>query len=668
MKKNTLIIILLVLIIIIPFGLKISESFKTPLLNRVEKDGFSKKPKDYLWEHVKDEYSIGRINLKINYPEKYKDAILFTLKNATAKDSLSVRGLIKELKKTFPSKKVAHFSDFVGQIYVPLNKKNALESFKGYYYDELVSFTMHLTFDSKITNSNTSTTSSYLKDKDIITNGSRSDKWNQYFLHTEIGFGFEDDITTKERIDFMVNHFFNFMWMTHQPTTEVERDDFRVNIFFELGFPSNVSFNIGDGSHGSNENNEFLIKKIFSNDFKNQFEDYMYTTYPWRYVHVFLDKEAAKQNATAMVTFIGLLILILACSLFWNRKFKASFGNYFWAIFIFSFGFSSLMNLYEYLIHIEHPTNPISALLITSIFDVLIVLVISFLFWQLEKRIVPKQGPFGYQLLIKLALTFIILYVPSISIVFSSEAIVASGGKITRSLNDLQFLFITIGLTLGRGILIYLNHFSESLVKEKDVELSRLKEINTQSELKLLQSHINPHFLYNALNSIAGLVHKSPDKSEKMALSLSNLFRYSINKKGQQMSTVNEEVVMVQNYLDIETIRFGDRLLFTLNIDEALKNEEIPMYILQPLVENAIKHGVSKIRGEGLIALEIKKDLENLIISVSDNGPDFPKGLVSGHGLQTVYDLLRLSYDDKASLHWENTPIKRIEVKIPLKT
>ena len=82
------------------------------------------------------------------------------------------------------------------------------------------------------------------------------------------------------------------------------------------------------------------------------------------------------------------------------------------------------------------------------------------------------------------------------------------------------------------------------------------------------------------------------------------------------------------------------------------------------MVENAIKHGISKIRGEGHISLEINKSLEILSITISDNGPDFPKGLVSGHGLQTVYDLLRLSYGDKASLKWENTPKKEITISI----
>jgi sensor histidine kinase YesM len=278
--------------------------------------------------------------------------------------------------------------------------------------------------------------------------------------------------------------------------------------------------------------------------------------------------------------------------------------------------------------------------------------------WQLEKRLVSDKVSFGYQLVFKLALTFLLLNLPLIAV------IILKNSNSENHIEIFPFLYLVIGLTLGRGLLIYLNHFSDSLVKERDIELSRLKEVNAQSELKLLQSHINPHFLYNALNSIAGLAHNNPDKTEKMALSLSNLFRYSINKKGQKMSTVKEEVLMVQNYLEIEKIRFGERLKFTLHVDEALENSQIPMYILQPLVENAIKHGISEIRGEGLITLEIKKELEAIVITVSDNGPDFPEGLVSGHGLQTIYDLLRLSYGDKASLKWQNTPKKQISILI----
>ena len=658
MKK----LIVLVLIIAIPFGLKFSESSKKSLLNRVETDGFSKQPKDSLWEYVKYEVSHGRINPKINYTERFKDPILVAVENASNKDSLALKGVMEELERIFPLKEVAYFSDFVGGELEPISQDNAGDKFVGYSYDELLSFTTKFLFNPDINYSSSSHNSYNLDDRGINVEHSRKNKWNRFFERVTLNFNIKDEVSIKERELFIGHHFYKSMWATHSTIIETTRPDFRRMQDYNLVYHRRNLYELADENYLKDD--KFLIEKIFSNDFKEQFEDYMYKTYPWRYANLLIDKELAKQNATAMVVFMGLLILILSCSLFWNRKFKYSFLNYFLPMLIYTIGFLSLRELYAYLIHIDYPTNTISGIIGSLVFTGLFTLILSFLFWQIEKRIVPHKGSFGYQLLVKLGLTFLFLYLPYVLTIYFSESIVLSGGEITSSLNDLQFLFIVVGLTFGRGLLIYLNHFSESLVKEKDVELSRLKEVNAQSELKLLQSHINPHFLYNALNSIAGLAHNDADKTEQMALSLSDLFRYSINKKGEKMSTVSEEVTMVQNYLDIEKIRFGKRLKVVLTIDDTIKEEKIPMFMLQPLVENAIKHGISKIGGEGKISLEIKKVQQEFLITVSDNGPDFPKGLVSGHGLQTVYDLLRLSYGEDASLSWENTPTKQITISI----
>ncbi|NQY00590.1 MAG: hypothetical protein HRT70_05585 [Flavobacteriaceae bacterium] len=99
-------------------------------------------------------------------------------------------------------------------------------------------------------------------------------------------------------------------------------------------------------------------------------------------------------------------------------------------------------------------------------------------------------------------------------------------------------------------------------------------------------------------------------------------------------------------------------------MDDSLQEVKIPRFILQPLIENAIKHGISKIEGHGSIELQIVTKENNLIIVVSDNGPHFPEGLVSGHGLQSVFDLLRLSYGELASMNWENLPEKKITIII----
>lgn len=226
------------------------------------------------------------------------------------------------------------------------------------------------------------------------------------------------------------------------------------------------------------------------------------------------------------------------------------------------------------------------------------------------------------------------------------------------------FLFLMATASL-RALIGYFIFKERNLIIENETKLANLRELKAKAELKSLQSQINPHFLYNSLNSIASLAPVDAQKTQKMAHSLSDLFKYSINRKDKKTSTVHDEVEMVKTYLDIEKIRFGERLQFTVTVDKGLENHEIPLFLIQPLVENAVKHGISRNEGIGKIELQIVQEQNEIKISVSDNGPDFPEGLLSGHGLQTIFDLLRLTYRDNATLNWTNTPEKMITITIP---
>ncbi|MET3126467.1 sensor histidine kinase YesM [Arcicella rosea] len=228
-----------------------------------------------------------------------------------------------------------------------------------------------------------------------------------------------------------------------------------------------------------------------------------------------------------------------------------------------------------------------------------------------------------------------------------------------------QIFLLLMATASLRALIGYFLFKERYLIIENETKLANLRELKAKAELKSLQSQINPHFLYNSLNSIASLAPVDAQKTQKMAHSLSDLFKYSINRKDKKTSTVHDEVEMVKTYLDIEKIRFGERLQFSVTVDKDLENHEIPLFLIQPLVENAVKHGISRNEGIGKIDLQIAKEQNEIKISVSDNGPDFPEGLLSGHGLQTVFDLLRLTYGDKATLNWTNTPQKMIIITIP---
>ncbi len=202
-------------------------------------------------------------------------------------------------------------------------------------------------------------------------------------------------------------------------------------------------------------------------------------------------------------------------------------------------------------------------------------------------------------------------------------------------------------------------------LRERELDLVKAKQLISQAELQTLQSKINPHFLYNSLNSIASLIHRDADKAEDMTLKLSRLFRYSINSPKENMAPVTEEIEIVNTYLDIEKIRFGDRLNFITHIDDSVKNSHIPRFLIQPLVENALKHGLNNMANNGELKITIDKDNENIIICIADNGKPFPAELNMGYGLQSTYDKLTLLYGENYQVQIVNSPEKQIRILIP---
>jgi sensor histidine kinase YesM len=231
--------------------------------------------------------------------------------------------------------------------------------------------------------------------------------------------------------------------------------------------------------------------------------------------------------------------------------------------------------------------------------------------------------------------------------------------------NVLSILFLVfIILAVLRALISFFILKENELKIENEMKLSALRELKSKAELNALHSRINPHFLYNSLNSIAGLAHDDADKTEHMALSLSKLFRYSINKDQSDWTTFQEELEMVKIYLDVEKVRFDDRLTYLVELPSALEDYKIPRFIIQPLVENAVKHGISKSVGEGLIRVAVTQDDETILISVYDNGPDFPNDLAPGFGIQSIYDKLEILYKNRFELKFINSPQKQVLIRL----
>lgn len=220
-------------------------------------------------------------------------------------------------------------------------------------------------------------------------------------------------------------------------------------------------------------------------------------------------------------------------------------------------------------------------------------------------------------------------------------------------------------MIIGRLAYTYFNFKTLNAINEKDLEILHFREMQHRAELQALHSRINPHFLYNSLNSIAGLAKVDPEKTEKMALALSEFCRYTINKNNGTLSTVAEEAELAGIYLEIEKTRFGDKLEYQCNISDKARNITIPRFIIQPLIENAIKHGISQLTGQGIIKLVVYMHDNTLRIEVYDNGPAFSSSPTKGYGLQSIYDKLEILYKGQALINWQNEPEKYISVVIP---
>lgn len=201
-------------------------------------------------------------------------------------------------------------------------------------------------------------------------------------------------------------------------------------------------------------------------------------------------------------------------------------------------------------------------------------------------------------------------------------------------------------------------------LNEKELEVTRLMALKTKAELDALHSKVNPHFLYNALNSIADLSITDGKKARKMTIALADLFRYSINYSHNNYSTVNNEVAMTEVYLQIEKIRFEDQLNYSIKVDEETGRYLVPRFLLQPLAENAVKHGLKATGQMTEIFLEVKKVEAGFLITISDNGPAFPEELTPGYGVKSVFDKMDLLFPDQYEIHFTNQPRKQLAIHI----
>jgi signal transduction histidine kinase len=198
--------------------------------------------------------------------------------------------------------------------------------------------------------------------------------------------------------------------------------------------------------------------------------------------------------------------------------------------------------------------------------------------------------------------------------------------------------------------------FSER-ARERERQTARLQAQLTDARLAALSSQLNPHFLFNALNSIAELVHRDADAADSMIVGLSALLRSSLENAGSQEVPLAEELRLLGYYLDIEKIRLGERLRVEWLVAPEAQQALVPPLLLQPLVENAVRHGISRRLSPGRIVVRARRERGELVLEVQDDGGELASGKEGfGIGLATTYGRLEAMYGEQGRLQLQSEP------------
>ena len=221
---------------------------------------------------------------------------------------------------------------------------------------------------------------------------------------------------------------------------------------------------------------------------------------------------------------------------------------------------------------------------------------------------------------------------------------------------------IIVTLTFGVGVTLYetmrsrLERTTLALAK-KERDEAEARRIATEAQLASLESRVQPHFLFNTLNSIAALIPQDPAGAERMIGQLASLLRSSLDGADAPLVPLHQELRSVRDYLEIERVRFGDRLRFRITMPDGIERITVPRFSLQTLVENSVKFAVSPRREGGLVDIEADAVDGQVRLSVTDDGPGFdPAAAPHHHGLALLRERLALSFGDRAALQVSSRP------------
>lgn len=201
--------------------------------------------------------------------------------------------------------------------------------------------------------------------------------------------------------------------------------------------------------------------------------------------------------------------------------------------------------------------------------------------------------------------------------------------------------------------------------KDRAIRASQLEARLAQSQLQMLRMQLQPHFLFNTLHSISALMHKDVRRADSMVAALSDLLRMSLQNIGAQEVPLQSELEFLQRYLEIMTLRFGDRLKVTMDVDEETRDARVPNLFLQPLVENSFRHGFGDV-GAGSIRITVRREGEMLRCEVVDDGRGLRSGHKEGVGLASTRQRLQHLYGDQQTFSLRGAPGQGVHVTMAI--
>jgi signal transduction histidine kinase len=293
------------------------------------------------------------------------------------------------------------------------------------------------------------------------------------------------------------------------------------------------------------------------------------------------------------------------------------------------------------------------------------------IFW-LARRFPFGQGKWLRSLLVHIAACLVFGNFEAFVSVLAAEVIRQGYPKPTISANVLFLYFVA---KLNNNIFFYAGVLAVAHVlkyyrqlRERELFSSQLEAKLAQTQLQILKMQLHPHFLFNTLNAISALIHQDVELADRMIARLGDLLRTTLENASQQQVALKQELDFIQPYLDIEKARLGTRLCVDLEIDPAVMDAKVPNLILQPLVENAIRHGIAVVPGPGRIKIHASRNNGRLNLTVTDSGPGLkaaPEAL-KGIGLANTRARLEKLYGANQRLDLSTGPDGGLQVDITI--